>query len=132
MSVKRVRFELCLVVICLTIIACTINKPVTVKPSPPVTITQPEARAAIKASPTWPDGSPMLICAVKPGTTALIPSCGPDPNNPVSLPCANIDGSFKMKPGSQLQFGMLNPSGLSCDLPTPSPSARNEMMIGLY
>ena len=56
---------------------------------------------------------PIVICAVYPGTTRLIASCGPDPYNP-PVPCMHPDGSIIMKHGTQLQFGILAPDGLHC------------------
>lgn len=67
--------------------------------------------------PLYTPDSPFLICAVFKANKKLVPSCGPNwATNPVYPACANIDGSFIVYPGTEIQFGILNANGIKCDL----------------
>lgn len=53
----------------------------------------------------------IIICAVTPGTTKLIPACNANFSNE---PCSSPDGSFHLQTGQTVQFGVLAYDGISC------------------
>lgn len=117
MSAARISFLLLAAIALSLLVACQ-HKPTSV----PAANSTPSLKMAVKPATSLP----FLICAVYPGTTRMVASCGPDPNN-YPVPCAHIDGSFIVAPGGQIKFGILNANGIQCDVQTTTSTLQPKL-----